>query len=56
MFLLCILDNSTNEDTGKEKAKLIINRAQRLVATTLFSTSNKDEEKRVFDNIFKEIF
>jgi len=56
MFLLRTLNNSETEDTGKEKTIKIINRAQRLVATNLSSTSNKDEEKRVFYDIFKEIF
>jgi hypothetical protein len=33
-----------------------INRAQRLVAKTFSATSNKDEEKRAFYDIFQEIF
>jgi hypothetical protein len=39
----------------KKKIKMI-NRAQRLFATTLSSTSNKDEAKRIFYDIFKELF
>jgi hypothetical protein len=34
----------------------MINRAQQLVVKILFSTSNKDKEKRVFYGILEEIF
>ncbi len=39
-----------------EKEVIKTNRAQRLVVKTLTPTSNKDEEKSGFHDIFEEMF